>query len=88
MRLPLHREMRSDSPALHAEQFRVQTKDVRSLHLLDGISEIPQEQCHKSRRTLMSQQEREIAWCSPNQLEMTLDSHAMSPEQSPIPHHT
>ena len=65
-----------------------QTKDVRSLDLLDGISEIPQEQRHKSRRTLMSQQEREIALCSTNELEMTLDSHAMSPEQFPIPHHT
>ena len=33
-------------------------------------------------------QECEIARCSPNQLEMTPDSPALAPEQSPIPHHT
>ena len=40
-------------------------KHVRSLDFLDGTSESPQEHCHKSRRTLMSPQECEIAWCTP-----------------------
>ena len=46
MRIPCCHEMRPDSPALHAEKLRVPIKLVRSLHLLDGISEIPQEHCH------------------------------------------
>ena len=46
MRLPHHCEMRLDSPALHAEKLHVPIKLERSLHLLDGISEIPQEHCH------------------------------------------
>ena len=56
--------------------------------MLDGTPESPQEHPHKSRRTLMSPQECEIALCSPNQLEMKPDSPALAPEQSPICHHT
>ena len=63
-------------------------KQVRSLDLLDGTTESPPEVPNKSRRTLMSPQEREIARCSPNQLEMTSNSHALASEQRPIPHHT
>ena len=36
----------------------------------------------------MSPQEREIARCSPNQLEMTTNSPALASEQCPVPHHT
>ena len=48
-------------------------KHIRSLDLLDGTPESPQEHCHKSRRTLMSLQEVEIARCPPNQMEMKPD---------------
>ena len=88
MRLPPRQEMRPDSPALRAEQFNVTIKQVRNLDLLDGTSKCPQEIPHKSRRTLMSLQECEIARCSPNQLEMTTNSPALASEQSPRPHHT
>ena len=36
----------------------------------------------------MSQQECEIVWYSPNQLEMTTNSPALASEQCPIHHHT
>ena len=55
--------------------------------MLVGTPESAQELHHKSGRTLMSPQEREIAWCSPNELEMMPDSPALAPEKSPIPHH-
>ena len=63
-------------------------KQVRSLDLLDGTKESPPEVPNKSRRTLMSQQECQIARCSPNQLEMTTNSHALASEQCPIPDRT
>ena len=56
--------------------------------MLDGITESPPEAPHKSRRTLMSPQECQIAQCSPNQLEMTTNSPALASEQCPIPKHT
>ena len=56
--------------------------------MLEGTPESPQEHPHKSRRTLMPLQECEIAQCRPNKLEMTPDSPALAPEQSPVPHHT
>ena len=42
--------------------------------MLVGTKESPPEIPHKSRRTLMSPQECEIAWFNPNQLEMTINS--------------
>ena len=63
-------------------------KQVRSLDLLDGTTESPPEIPHKSRWTLMSPQECEIARCRPNQLEMMTYSHALASEQCLIPHHT
>ena len=45
-------------------------KQVRSRDLLDGTTESHPKITHKSRRTLMSLQECEIAWGSPNQLEI------------------
>ena len=36
----------------------------------------------------MSPQECEIAWCSPNQLEMMTNSPALASEECPVPHHT
>ena len=63
-------------------------KQVRSLDLLDGTTESTPEVPHKSRRTLMSPQECQIARCSPNQLEMMTSSTVLASEQSPIPHHT
>ena len=55
-------------------------KHVRSLDLLDGNTESPQEHPHKSRMTLMSPKEREIVWCNPNQLEMIPDSPVLDLE--------
>ena len=80
--------MRPDSPALHAEQCLVPIKHVRSLDLLDGTTESPLVVPHKSRGTLMSPQECEIARCNHNQLEMMTNSPALASEQCPIPHHT
>ena len=62
-------------------------KQVRSLDLLDGTTKSPPEVPHKSRRTLMSQQECEIARCSPNKLEMMTNSPALASEQCPVFHH-
>ena len=56
--------------------------------MLDRTTEGPPEIPHKSRRTLMSPQECEIAWCGPNQLEVMTNSPALASEQCPIPHHT
>ena len=63
-------------------------KQVRSLDLLDRTTESPPKFPHKSRRTLMSPQECEIARCSPNQLEMMTNSPALASEQFPVPNHT
>ena len=56
--------------------------------MLDGTKESPPEVPNKSRRTLMSPQECQIARCSPNQLEMTTNPPALASEQCPIPDHT
>ena len=56
--------------------------------MLEGTTESAPEIPHKSRRTLMSPQECQIARSSPNQLEMTTDSPALASEQCPIPDHT
>ena len=87
MRLPSHREMMAKSPAFLAEQFRV-PKDVRSLDLLDGIPESPQEHPHQSRRKLRSLPECKTDHCSPDHLEMTPNFIALAPQQSPIRHDT
>ena len=63
-------------------------KQVSTLDFLDGTTEGPPEVPHKSRRTLMSPQECEIARCSPNHLEMKTNYPALASEQCPIPHHT
>ena len=68
MRLPPRHEMRPDSPGLHAEHCFFPIKHIRILDLLDWTLESPQQDCHKTRRTLMSPQERKIDWCTPNQL--------------------
>ena len=88
MRLPPRREMTPDSPALRAEQLVAPIKHVRSLDLLHGTTERPQEHCHKSRRTLMLPLEHEICRFPSNQLEMKPDSPAFPPETSRIPNHT
>ena len=80
--------MRPDSTALRAEQCLVPIKQIRSPDLLDRTTESPPEIPHKSRRTLMSPQECEIARCSLNQLEMTTNSPALSSQQCRVPHHT
>ena len=80
--------MRPDSPALRAEQCPFPIKQVRSLDLLDGTKDSPPEVPNKSRRTLMSPQECQIARCSPNQVEMTTNPPASASEQCPIPDHT
>ena len=63
-------------------------KQVRSLDLLDGTKESPQEVPNKSRRKLMSPQECQIARSRPNQLKMMTNSPAWASEQCPIPDHT
>ena len=63
-------------------------KLIRSLDLIDGTPESPQEHSHMSRRTLISLQECEIAQCNPNILELKPDSPALAPEPSRIPHNT
>ena len=55
--------------------------------MLDGTKESPPEVPNKSRRTLMSPQECQIARCSPNQLEMMTNSADLASEQCPIPDH-
>ena len=56
--------------------------------MLDGTTEIPREIPQKSRRTLMSLQEYEIPWGSPNQLKIKPNFPALAPEQFPVPHQT
>ena len=63
-------------------------KQVRSLDLLDRTTESSPKIPQKSRRTLMSPQECEIARCSPNQLEMTTNSPELASEKCIVPHHT
>ena len=63
-------------------------KQVRSLALLVGTTESPPDIPHKSRRTLMSPQECEIARCKSNELQMMTNSPALASEQCPVPHHT
>ena len=54
-------------------------KHIRSLDLLDWTLESPLKHCHKTRRTLMSPQERKIDWCTPNQLKMKHISPSLNP---------
>ena len=88
MRLPLHGEMRPDSPALHAEHFCVAIKHVRSLDLLDGTPESPQEHCHKARGSQRSPQERAIVRCTPNHLKLRPDSASLAPDPYHVRHQT
>ena len=85
MKLPPRQEMRPGS--LHCVQSNAlfPIKQVRSLDLIDGTTESPPEIPHKSRRTLMSLQECEIDRCSPNHLEMMINSPALAAEQCPVP---
>ena len=62
-------------------------KHVRNLDLLNGTPESPQEHSHMSRRKLMSPQECQIDWCTPNQNEMKPNSPAFAPEPSHVPNH-
>ena len=56
--------------------------------MLDGSTESPPENPHKSRRKLMSPQECEISRGSPNPLLIKPNSIALAPEKFPVPHHT
>ena len=56
--------------------------------MLDGTPESTQENCHKTRGTLLSPQECKIAWYTPSQLEMKPISPSLTPELSRVPHHT
>ena len=58
----------------------------RSIDLLDGSPENPQEEPHMSRMTLMSPKECEIVRCNPKQFEMTPDSPVLDIVQSPVSH--
>ena len=63
-------------------------KLVRSLNVLDGTPESPQDHCHKMRGTLLSPQECKIAQCIPSQLEMKNISLSLAPQLCRVPHHT
>ena len=65
--------------------FRI--KQGRRLDLPDRTSESPPEIPDKSRRTLMSPQECDIARGSPNELEIKPDFPALAPEQVTVRHH-
>ena len=72
--------MRPDYPEWRAEKFHVPHHERNEPDLLDGTPESPQEHCHKTRRTLMSWKEWEIARCTTNQHEMKPKSLALTPE--------
>ena len=87
MRLPLHSEMRPESPALHAEVFRVLNQTCKEPRFPWWTPENPQEHCHKTRRTLMSPPDCKIDFCTPNQLKMKRISPAFTPYPSRFSHH-
>ena len=87
-RLTPHREMKPHSTALPAEKFLVPNQTWKEPWFAWwNYREYPKTP-YKSRRTVMSPQECQLALCSPNQLEMMTDSPGLSSEESPIPHHT
>ena len=88
VRLPPRRETRPIPWDCMQSNSTFPITHVRSLDLLDGTPESPQDHPHKSRMTLMSQKECEIVQCIPNQLEVTPGSPVLDVEQSTIPHHT
>ena len=57
----------------------------RSLDLLDGNPESPQEHSHKSKITLMSPKECEFFPCIPSQLEIMSDSPVLDLGNPPFP---
>ena len=79
MRIPPHWEMKPFP--LHCVQSNTvfPVKDIRTLDLLDGTPDSPQEHCQKTRRTLMSPQECKVARCTPNHLKMNPISPAWAP---------
>ena len=79
MRLHPRRKMRTDSPALHAEEFSVPNQRCKERRLPYGTKENLQEHCHNKSRTLMSPQECKIDWCTPNQLKMKHISTSLNP---------
>ena len=79
MRHPHWWEMRPESLALGAEQFRVPNQTRKSLNVLDGIQESPQHQCLKTRGTLVSPQECKIVLCTTRQVEMKPISPSLAP---------
>ena len=87
MRLPPRHEMRPNSPALHAEQLCFPNQTHKEPRFVYWTLESPQQDCSKTRRTLMSPQERKIEWCTPNQLKMKHISPSLNPYHSLIPHH-
>ena len=68
--------------------FMFPIQQERRLDKLDGTPEIPQEQPHQSRMTLMSPKECEIVQCNANQFKLTPDSPVLDEVQSPFPHPT
>ena len=77
-----------DSPHCVQSNSLFPIKQVRSLDLCDGATESPREIPQKTRRTLMSLQEYEIPWGSPNQLKIKPYFPALAPEHLPVPHQT
>ena len=59
-------------------------ENVRTLDMLGGTPESTEEHCYKSRGTLMSLQQCEIAQCTPNQCEMMPDFPTLAPEPSHV----
>ena len=80
--------MMHNSPDCMLSNSMFPIQHERSLDLLDGSPESPQEQPHMSRITLMSTKECEIVRCNPKQFEMTPDSPVLDLVKSPVPQAT
>ena len=79
MRHPPQQEMTPES--LHGVQSNSMfpIKHIKSLNVLDGTQESPQENSHKTRGTLLSPQECKLVRCTPSQLEMRPNFLSLAP---------
>ena len=79
MRHSPRQELRLESPALGAEQFRVPNQTCKEPQCANGTPESPQDHCPKTRETLLSPQESKVARCTPSQREMKPISPSLAP---------
>ena len=76
---PPRREMKPESPALAAEQFRVPNQTRKEPQCARGTPESPQDHCHNMRGTLFSPQECNIPRCTTSLLKMKPISPSLAP---------